>query len=82
MNGEWGMSKRTWLLLIGLLLLGSLYLTPIHTTFAAEDDTTAETEEGSSRGAGAVILMIGLAAIGVVGFAYAARQRSDSSEPS
>jgi len=69
-------TKRAFLLLI--LLLGGLLLTPQYGTYAQEEETTAvEETSGSAKGAGQVILMIGLGAVGAVGFTYWARQKRE-----
>lgn len=44
-----------------------------------ESDDESDDEEVSSRGPGAVILMVGLGALALVGFAYGARQTRQES---
>ncbi|MFP4322181.1 MAG: hypothetical protein ACLFTK_06995 [Anaerolineales bacterium] len=70
-------------LLVTICLLGALWFAPVYTVSAAEDDHAAEThgdesEVISPRGPGAVIIMIGLAAIGLVGLAYSTRTTEDA----
>lgn len=72
------MKTRLLCLLLGILLLGGLWLVPVRTVDAQEHETTvAEEEEVSPRGPGAVILMVGVAALVVVGFTYSSRQNTE-----
>ncbi len=78
------MKHRNLLLILMVCLIGALWFAPV-VGYAAEGDHAAETEhdsehieEISPRGPGAVILMIGLAAIGVVGLVYSTQQTTDA----
>jgi hypothetical protein len=60
-------------LVLTLLLLG-LWLMPVYTVSAAQEDTPAESESSDARGAGMVILLIGIGAILAVGLASTAQR--------
>ena len=79
-------SKALMLMLFCSLLLTGLWFTPTQTGFAQEDaveqvDSAAE-EEISVAGPGAVIIMVGLAAILLVGASYSVRRGSSKPEQS
>lgn len=70
------MKNRNQLFIALIILAFALWVMPVHSTaYAADEDTSAtiESEEGSVRGPGAVIIMVGLGAIGLVGLAYSTR---------
>lgn len=77
------MFKRMWLVLVTLTLLGGFWAGSFQPTFAAEDDTSAQVENGDSEntidvgGPGAVIIMIGLLVIGIVSFTYSAKHQDE-----
>lgn len=78
------MSKKIMLVMLGVLLVGGLWVMPIQSVTAQEEETTEEiaseesAEESGARGPGAVIIMVGLAAIFIVGFSYISRQGNNA----
>lgn len=77
------MSKRLMFIIIGLMVIGGLWLAPVNLVTAQEvtEEAHAEevaAEEVGARGPGAVIIMVGLAAIFMVGFVYISRQENGS----
>jgi hypothetical protein len=79
-------SKALMLILFFSLLLTGLWFTPMKTGFAQEDPTgqvdVAEEDEISVAGPGAVIIMVGLAAILIVGATYSVRRGGSKPEQS
>jgi len=67
--------------LISLLLI-SLWVMVLPATAWAQEESAAESveaeEESNPRGAGTVILMVGVASIALVGFVYASRLRGEN----
>ena len=68
------MSKRITLLLIALFLISVLWTAPLRITWAQENNTETAEESENPQGAGPVILMVGIAALVIVGFAYMSRR--------
>lgn len=66
------------------MVIGGLWLAPVNLVTAQEvtEEAHAEeevaAEEVGARGPGAVIIMVGLAAIFMVGFVYISRQENGS----
>lgn len=74
--------KRFWLVIIGLLLMGGLWITPVRPA-AAQEETAVEQaaeEENTNAGPGAFIVLVGLGAILFVGLTYMARQNNDATK--
>ena len=71
------MTRRLTLIAALLLLMGGLWLAPMNSTFAQEEET-AESEEVSPRGPGTVILLVGVGAVILVGLAYWTRNDSNA----
>lgn len=73
------MPKRLLLIFMCGLLVGGLLLATPRPTFAADPTTAEQTEDQISvAGPGSVIIMVGLAAIALVGGAYAARRPTNN----
>lgn len=72
------MYKRILLIAFSLLLVSALWLAPVHSVVAQEDTAAAEVEESDASGPGVVILLVGLGAVLLVGFAYSSRQRENA----
>ncbi|MBZ0308499.1 MAG: hypothetical protein K8I82_20705 [Anaerolineae bacterium] len=78
------MKNRFWLILIGLLLAGSLWMVSINAVSAQEEEATQEVveaaaeEENTNAGPGAFIILLGLGAVLLVGFTYMARQNNNT----
>lgn len=60
-----------------LLLMGGLWLAPVHSTYAQEEEA-AETDEVNPRGPGTVILLVGVGAVILVGLAYWTRSDNNA----
>ena len=73
------MQQRMKLIMIATVLVSILVLSPLSAAFAGEGEATAP-EEANARGPGAIILMVGIASIGLVGFAYSSRKSDDLAE--
>ena len=69
--------RRITLIAALLLLMGGLWLAPVHSTYAQEDEVS-ESEEISPRGPGMVILLVGVGAVFLVGLAYWTRQDNNA----
>jgi hypothetical protein len=63
--------------LISILLVSLWVMVLPATTWAQEESVEAE-ENANPRGAGTVILMVGVASIALVGFIYASRLRGEN----
>ena len=74
------MQKRPLSILLTMLLIGGLLVIASGAAFAAETESTEAGVEINPSGPGLVILLVGIAALGFVGFAYISRQHDDSEE--
>ena len=71
------MQQRWKSTIAGLLIVGLLLVIPMQAAMAAEGDAI-NGEETNARGPGAVILMVGIASLGQVGFAYSSRKSDNA----
>ncbi len=81
------MKNRFWLILIGLLLVGGLWMTSVKMVSAQEEAThevteaTSEEAENTNAGPGAFIILVGLGAVLIIGLTYMARQNNNAVSP-
>lgn len=73
------MFKYHWLIITLTVLVVGCYFAPVGVVSAAEGETASEETE-NPQGAGVIILMVGLVAIGGVGAYYASQQSSSTQE--
>lgn len=72
---------QMWKFFALIMLITGLLVLPIGGAYAAEEgDTASEEHSGSAKGAGQVILIVGLGMVGAVGFAYWTRQQGGNAE--
>lgn len=83
------MKNRFWLILMGLLLVGGLWMTSVKLVSAQEEATQEVTEatseveeaENTNAGPGAFIILVGLGAVLIIGLTYMARQNNNAVSP-
>lgn len=82
------MKNRFWLILMGLLLVGGLWMVSINSASAQEEEATqevtetlSEEAENTNAGPGAFIILVGLGAVLIIGLTYMARQNNNAVSP-
>lgn len=71
------MRNKVWLGFMTVMLVAGLWLAPVRHVTAQEE---AETTEEQPQGAGPIILLMGIGALGLVGAYYAAQQASGTNK--